>query len=435
VTLRTRFLLYVAAVQLPLAVFAFYLYRHDRVLLLAVEAMFIVSLSTGIVLVRKLLAPLEALRSGAAFLSERDFSTRLKPTGQLELDALIDVYNRMIDSLREERIRLEEQQWFLAKVLQASPSGVVTLDFERRVASLNPRAQEMLGVTAEEAAGKRLAALGTPFAAALDGIGPGESRVVPLHGSRRVKAQGAEFLDRGFTRPFLVLEELTEELRQSEKAAYEKLIRMMSHEVNNSLGAASSLLHSCLLYKDQLSPDDRGDFENALNVVLARTERLNGFMKEFADVVRLPEPRKAPSDVLPLLRGIATLLGPEAERRRIALAWDVGDTLEAIPLDRRQLEQVFVNVLKNAMEAIGEDGAITIRTGRRGGRRFVEVEDSGPGIPEEVRAQLFRPFFTTKENGQGLGLTVTQEILARHGFDFSLESAPGGPTRFTIVVG
>lgn len=434
-TLRTRFLLYVAAVQLPLAVFGFYLFEHDRVLLLAVEAGLIVSLSIGIVLVRRLLAPLEALRSGAAFLSERDFSTRLKPTGQLELDALIEVYNRMIDSLREERIRLEEQQWFLAKVLQASPSGVVTLDFERRVASLNPRAQEMLGVTAEEAAGRRLAGLGTPFAAALDGIAPGESRVVPLHGSRRVKAQGAEFLDRGFTRPFLVLEELTEELRQTEKAAYEKLIRMMSHEVNNSLGAASSLLHSCLLYKDQLSPDDRDDFENALNVVLARTERLNGFMKEFADVVRLPEPRKAPSDLVPLLCGIVALMRPDAERRRITVAWDVADPLEAILLDKRQLEQVLVNVLKNAMEAIGEDGTVTLRTGRRDGRRFLAIEDTGPGIPEDVRAQLFRPFFTTKENGQGLGLTVTQEILTRHGFDFSLESAPGGPTRFTIVVG
>jgi signal transduction histidine kinase len=91
-----------------------------------------------------------------------------------------------------------------------------------------------------------------------------------------------------------------------------------------------------------------------------------------------------------------------------------------------------VNVLKNAVEAIGEDGIITIRLGKRAGRSCVTVEDSGCGISAEVRANLFTPFFSTKKNGQGLGLTVVEEILTRHRFDFSLEALPGQPTQFSI---
>jgi hypothetical protein len=101
----------------------------------------------------------------------------------------------------------------------------------------------------------------------------------------------SRFLDRGFHRHFVLMEELTEELRQSEKAAYEKLIRLMSHEVNNSVASANSLLHSCLNYKDQLEVEDREDYEVALAVVISRTEQLNAFMKSFADVVRLLKPQ------------------------------------------------------------------------------------------------------------------------------------------------
>ncbi|HNC45579.1 MAG TPA: ATP-binding protein, partial [Acidobacteriota bacterium] len=96
--------------------------------------------------------------------------------------------------------------------------------------------------------------------------------------------------------------------------------------------------------------------------------------------------------------------------------------------------QVLVNLMKNAIEAIGENGRITIRTGKNLGRPFVTIEDTGAGFPPEVKANLFSPFFSTKEHGQGIGLTLVQEILDNHGFDFALESEPGSPTRFTLFL-
>ena len=101
-------------------------------------------------------------------------------------------------------------------------------------------------------------------------------------------------------------------------------------------------------------------------------------------------------------------------------------------MDRGQMEQVFVNIVRNAVEAIREDGLITIRIARKEGRPFAVVEDTGDGISPQVRASLFTPFFSTKENGQGIGLTLVQEVLTRHGFWFSLESEPGRPTQFAI---
>jgi signal transduction histidine kinase len=310
----------------------------------------------------------------------------------------------------------------------------VTFDFDGRVSLANPSAARMLGTRPGDLRGRRLADLPSAFAREVAGLPGAAARVLSLSGSRRIKVQSGEFLDRGSPRAFLVLEELTEELRRSEKAAYEKLIRMMSHEVNNSLGAARSLLESCLNYAGQLRPEDRLDFTDALGVVIARTEQLNAFVRSFADVVRLPEPRKEPCDAGALAARIAALVKGDAGRRRIDVRCEILDPLAGVPMDRAQMEQVLLNVAKNALEAVGEDGTVTLRAERRDGKPVLVVEDSGPGIAPEARDQLFRPFFSTKANGQGLGLTLVQEALTRHGFPFSLESNPGEPTRFTVVL-
>lgn len=222
-------------------------------------------------------------------------------------------------------------------------------------------------------------------------------------------------------------------MRHAEKAAYEKLIRLMSHEVNNTLGASNSLLHSSLSYARLLPPEPACDLEAALRTVIGRTERLGEFMRGFAEVVRLPEPRLAPCDLRDLLERIAVLMRPECERRQVQWRWQVNEPVGLVTMDAIQMEQVFVNVVKNGLEAIGEHGTLTVRLGREGTRPSVVIEDSGPGIPEEAREQLFTPFFSTKESGQGVGLTLVQEILSRHRFAYSLDGPPGGPTRFTVL--
>jgi two-component system nitrogen regulation sensor histidine kinase NtrY len=248
--------------------------------------------------------------------------------------------------------------------------------------------------------------------------------------------QRGGFVDRGFPRAFFVLEEVTGELRQAERAAYEKLIRVMSHEVNNTVASSTSLLQSSLTYARDLSPEDRTDFETALGVVIARTGQLNTFMKGFADVFRLPAPARQPCELIGILERVVALISARPEAERIAWRWELDATAVRVSADPAQLEQALLNVVKNAVEAIGSDGAggtVTIGVTSKTDPPTLVVEDSGAGLTAEAQANLFTPFFSTKPGGQGIGLTLVGEILAGHGFDYALERTHRGTTAFRIT--
>ena len=429
-SLRAKIVLYLVLIHVVLGVISFIALRESRWWLLAVEGLFVVSIFLGTMLVRSFFVPLDLIRTGAELMSERDFTSQFREVGQPEMDALVRIYNQMIERLRDERLTLQERNYFLDRLLSASPAGVLTLDFDGRVSSLNPAARELLQVLDDEALGHPLSEIG-PLGEALAAVPVGKSRVV-AHGPRRLKVSRAEFFDRGFPRTFLLVGELTEELRASEKAAYGKLIRMMSHEVNNSVGAVSSLLDSFRGYGEDLSEEDRRDFLGAIDVAVNRMERLGAFMNGFAEVVRLPEPDRRPCDLRQLLEEILLLLRPELERRRIQAEWIANGPVPPVDLDRNQIEQVLVNVLKNAMESIGEDGRIALRLVSDGERPVLSISDTGRGIPEEVRPLLFTPFFSTKRDGRGLGLTLIREILIAHGAGFGLENRPEGGAEFRV---
>ena len=412
-TLRTKLILLFIALHVTLAVAAGIVLIERPLLLFAVEVLFVVSIAISVRLVRTFFVPLDLIRTGAELISERDFSMRFVKVGQPEMDTLVDVYNRMIEKLRDERLSAEERHQLLQKLMDASPAGVIICDFDGKPEVMNPAATRMMD-------GELLRDLAT--------IEPGESRLL-LSGVRRVKASRAEFRDRGFAKSFYVVEEMTEELRQTEKAAYEKLIRMMSHEVNNSVGAVRSLLESALRYAPQVGEIDRADFVQALEVSSARVDALNRFMSGFADVVRIPPPRRAPAVVAESIERIAALLRPEFEERRIALTLDIADR-RRFDVDISQVEQVILNVFRNAVEASGREGRIVVSLCDG----VLEVRDSGPGIATAVRSELFTPFFTTKRDGRGLGLTIVQEILSNHGLQFSLTNGESGAV-FRIAFG
>jgi two-component system, NtrC family, nitrogen regulation sensor histidine kinase NtrY len=448
VSWRTRFLVYLVAAHAlfgGLLVVAFW----DRPLwILGTEPLLLLSLAAGLAMRHRATAAQELMKTAVELLRERDFGSHLLPVGQPEADALVDLFNRMSDRLREERLRLEEQSFLLEKVLAASPLGVLTLDHDGRVTLINEAAAQLLGLPRAgtgaaprepagqglplAGAGVALAALPGSLAAELAGLAAGESRLVPLEGRRRLKCYRGQFFDRGFPRSFFLMEEVTEELRTSEKAAYEQLVRMISHEVGNSVAAVSSLLESCLAWGEQLRPADRQDYRQALTVAGARMRSLNAFVNGFAEVVRLPPPNRQPADLGALADEVRILLGPELDRRRISCRWVRREALPAIALDRQQVEQVLVNVFRNAVEAIGEDGRIDLSLSREEGRPTLRVADSGAGIAKEAEARLFVPFFSTKRDGRGLGLVLIREVVGQHGFGCGLANRPQGGAEFVL---
>jgi signal transduction histidine kinase len=159
---------------------------------------------------------------------------------------------------------------------------------------------------------------------------------------------------------------------------------------------------------------------------------MNEFMKRFADVVRLPAPNRKPDSLEELLRDVARLFEPECERRGIAWRWRIEDGVRPVRLDRGQMEQALVNIVRNAIDAVGEDGDIAVSLTMEHGVPTLLIEDSGGGSPGDVAPRLFTSFFSSKPNGQGIGLTLVQEILIAHGFDYSLETVAPGRAGFRI---
>jgi two-component system nitrogen regulation sensor histidine kinase NtrY len=432
VSLRSKTVTYLVVLHVAFAAAIVWAARGAPLWLLAVEAAALVSLLIGLSLAGRAVRRMELGDEAARLIRESDFTARLRPVGDARVDRLVEVYNTMVDTLRAERVRVQEQHHFLEQVIGASPSGMVVLDFDGHVSDVNPAGLRLLGVSREVAIGQPVDALPSALAAPLAGLKPDQVEVFGLTGARRVRCHRGSFVDRGFPRVFFVIEELTEDARRIERSAYEKLIRVMSHEVNNSITASNSLLESSLTYAAELPPASRVDLEHALHIAMDRSEQLNQFMRRFADVFRLPAPALQPVELRGLLDRLVTLTRSRADGTTITCVWDARAEAVWVEMDRGQFEQACLNVLKNAAEAAGPRGEVTVGLTTSAGAVTLTIDDSGAGPGVEAEAHLFTPFFSTKPQGQGIGLTLVQEILSAHGFDYSLEHPDGGPTRFTI---
>ncbi|WP_018478624.1 sensor histidine kinase [Pontibacter roseus] len=429
--LRTKFILFAVVVHGLLAAMAWFLLQENKLLFLGMEALVVASIVITVQLYGAFFKPLNLIRAGIESIRDKDFSTKFVQVGQPELDELVDVYNRMIDQLRQERVAQAEKHYLLEKIIQASPAGIILLDFDNHIESINPAAERYLNLPTQELLGKPLAELPETWAQQLAQVQAGQPHTFRMSGIRTYRAHRAHFIDRGFQRSFVLIEELTEAIIKNERQAYEKVIRMMSHEVNNSTGAINSILDSVQYYTPQIEEDHREDFTYALQVAIDRNTNLSRFMANFADVVRLPAPVKKPIPMQELLQRLERLMQPQLEKRHITLCLKTPVEPMHVPMDEQQMEQALLNILKNAMEAVKSDGHIWVELQQQPPR--LSITDDGEGIPEHVRPQLFTPFFSTKETGQGIGLTMIREILLSHGFSFSLETNPQGYTLFSIL--
>lgn len=377
---------------------------------------------------RKIVRPLNTIGNGMELLREQDFSSRLTLVGQPEADRVVSVFNRMMEQLKNERLRLREQNHFLDLMINASPMGVVITTLDDEVSQLNPMALKMMNIRFEEALGKRLPDIDSPLATGLAVIAKGETTTIRLNDSNIYKCTHSSFIDRGFQHPFYLIESLTDEVMKAEKKAYEKVIRMIAHEVNNTTAGITSTLDTV---EQALSESDgMEDICDVMRVCTDRCFSMSRFITRFADVVKIPEPHLSPINLNDLAFTCKRFMEGMCNDRRIRLRLECDESLAEVRLDPTLFEQVLVNMIKNAAESIGEDGEIRICTSSP---TAIEVVDNGQGITKETEAKLFSPFFSTKPNGQGIGLIFIREVLNRHGCTFSLRTYADGLTRFRIL--
>ena len=361
-----------------------------------------------------------AVRDGVMSLRDHDFSMSITPMPEGELKELVLAYNSLGDLLRRERLDLYQRELLLDTVIQTTPLVMVLTDSAGRIVYSNIAARQLFydGRKLEGLDFQALVAdAATPLREALNAtqdtlftIDVGSEPQV-YHLSQR------GFLLNAQPHRLILLKQLTRELAAQEVAIWKKVIRVIAHELNNSLAPISSLVHSGrLLAREQDLPDPL-QLERVFTTIGERTAHLTSFIDGYARFAKLPRPRMAPVSWADFLAGLEGALRFRIERplpERQA-SFDAG-----------QLEQVMINLLKNAAESGSstDNIAVTVREEREG--FTVEVADRGSGLADNVLRDALLPFYSTKPTGTGLGLTLCREIVEAHGGRLSITNRPGG---------
>ncbi|MDL2281660.1 PAS domain-containing protein [Parabacteroides sp. OttesenSCG-928-G06] len=414
-----------------LAILTYYsFFSSSRWLFFVVEGVVIITILYLILFYRRIVKPLHIIGSGMELLREQDFSSRLSSVGQTEADKVVEVFNKMMEQLKNERLHLREQNHFLDLLINASPLGVLILDLNGMIQAVNPAGCRMLNrVQESELIGRKLEDLDVSLASELIDLPLFESQTIRLNDANIYKCTHSSFIDRGFHRSFYLIESLTQEVFKAEKKAYEKVIRMIAHEVNNTTAGITSTLDTLeSTFREMGGMDDIND---VLRVSIERCYRMSDFITNFADVVRIPEPQLWRHNLNEVVMNSKRFMETICRNRNIKIEMNLTDTAPEVSIDKTLFDQVLLNIIKNAAESIEKDGTIEIRTTTN--PIMLEVIDNGKGITKETEAKLFTPFFSSKPNGQGIGLTVIREILQKHDLSFSLRTYPDGLTRFQIL--
>jgi PAS domain S-box-containing protein len=363
--------------------------------------------------------PLQTLANLLSGIREGDFSTRARGARPDDaLGELITEVNILGQTLREQRLGALEATALLRTVMEEIEVAVFTFDQDQRLRLVNRAGERLLSRAAEQLLGRNAAELG--LAECLQGEAARTLQMTFPGGIGRWGMRRSNFRQGGFPHQLLVLSDLSRALRDEERQAWQRLVRVLGHELNNSLAPIKSIAGSLesLLGREPRPTDWEQDMQRGLTVISTRAESLSRFMEAYAQVARLPSPRRKPLAVGQWIRRTA-----ELERRtKIEILAGPDATIQA---DGDQLDQLLINLLRNAADAALETGG-GVRVGWKKSAQGIEVwiEDDGPGLANT--ANLFVPFFTTKPKGTGIGLVLCRQVAEAHGGSLLLENRKSG---------
>ena len=366
----------------------------------------------------QLVYPLRTLSNLITALREEDYSLRVRHPRRD--DALGDVQaelNALADLMESRKLEAVEATALLRAVLAEIDAAIFAFDAESRLRLVNRAGERLLARPAERLAGQTAAELGLDDLLADDA--PNAIDRTFAGASGRWNVRRSQFREKGVPHRMLVVADISRALREEEAEAWRRIVRVLGHELNNSLAPIKSISSSVekLVQHEPLASDWRDDVLRGMRVVGSRAEALTRFTRAYAQLARLPEPRKREVHLADVIRRVAAL----ETRLRVAIT---GPEL-AVHADEDQLEQLLINLVKNAADASLEtDGAVAIRWNGARDRVVVEILDEGAGLSS--RANLFVPFFTTKQGGTGVGLVLSRQIAEAHGGTLTLENRTDG---------
>lgn len=388
---------------LSIAALALLAVFHGRMLWIYVASGFaVVSFIFSVISVLK---PMKAVENGIYLLREQDFSSRLRHVRQPDADKLVDFFNKAMETMKQERLKNQEYNRFLQLLIDASPMGIAILGFNGNVVSANNSYRKFLTPELERE---------------IEALNQDEEKTVRLGHSNILRISKLWFMDNGFRRQFVLIEQMSEAIMEAERKMFNLTVRTLGHEVNNTLGSVMSVLETII------NTDALNEYHDIVECCRDRCRSLSDFVKGYASIVKIPDPRLKRIELNGYLKEILPFL-KEVASEEIEIVSSYHDHPVYIQADAALLERVMVNIVKNAVESIRSSG----KTGRieiHAEPGELRITDDGSGVTEDFARHPFTPFFTTKPDGHGLGLMLTAEILRRHHFDFSLTTASSHTT-------
>src|SRR5574344_2129028 len=346
--LRGWFIILTLLISIILIMLIVQTFVPDKFLFYMIEGIVTITIIYLFFFYKQVINPLRAIGNGMELLKEQDFSSRLRKVHQKDADRIVEIFNRMITQLKDERLHVREQNQFLDLLINASPMGVVILDFDGRITSLNPAATRCLECDIHKAGGKSLAQLNNSLADNIATLGKDVTETFQLNDSHIYRCSRLSFIDHGYAHPFILIESLTDEVMKAEKKAYENVIRMIAHEVNNTIAGVTSTLDSVTQALEDISDTD--DLREVMSACIERSYSMSKFITKFADVVKIPEPQLQECNICTTVDSCVQIMESMLDERHIQLHWNNPDHPVYIQADTPLLEQVIVNIIKNSAE-------------------------------------------------------------------------------------
>jgi len=366
---------------------------------------------------RRVVRPLQTVSNLLAALREGDFSIRARDGRPHDaLGAVMLEINMLADTLRSQRLGAHEATALLRAVMAEIDVGIFAFDSAQRLALVNRYGERLLGRASETLLGRGAQEVG--LEAVLDAT-PGVRELAFPGAMGRWEVRRTRFWQGGVPHDLLVLADVSQPLREQEREAWQRLIRVIGHELNNSLAPIKSISGSLesLLSRDPPPADWRDDMHRGLSVIGSRADALSRFTTGYARLARLPAPMRRSVSLGPLLQRAIEL----ETRLRVTLRHGPDVVLSADP---DQLEQLLINIVRNAADAAIETrGGVTATWTHADSTVEITVDDDGPGV--QNTSNLFVPFFTTKPGGSGIGLALSRHIAEAHGGTLTLENRTG----------
>src|SRR5438270_2943036 len=374
---------------------------------------FIAGLIAAFTLRAQVVRPLQTLSNMVAALREEDFSFRARRASRDDaLGELVLEINSLSDTLQSQRLGSMEAVALLKKVLMEIDVAVFTFDPQQRLRIVNRAGEQLMGMTQERLLGRTAQEL--RLGSLLSQPGGRTLRMSFPGREGRWAIQQTSFRERGVPHQLLLISDLSRTLREEERQAWQRLVRVLGHELNNSLAPICSIAGSLedMLKRDARPSDWEEDLRRGLHIIADRSEALSRFMRDYGRIARLPKPQLRPVSVGTLVRSAVIL------ETRMAVDLTPGPEL-TIDVDPDQVQQLLINLIRNAVDATLETGGkVRIGWSRNGSSLYLYVQDEGPGIANP--ANLFVPFFTTKPAGSGIGLVLSRQIAEAHGGTLTL---------------